>query len=387
MINNTQLNLDDARSFLNALDDNDALTFQTFDESEKKRVNLNRIVHGSLNQHAEILSKLNKDGAGVFVMVNEGNLKGRTKDCVKRVRAVFVDLDNAPFEPLKNAALAPNITIESSPGRYHGYWLIEDCELNVFTQIQLALAERFGGDPSVKDLPRVMRIPGFIHQKAEPYLSRIIALNKSSRYTLDELIGSLQLNLVKSGNRNNSLASHAGYLRAGGMEREEINDHLQEANSISCVPSLPVGEVAAIAKSISRYSPNHTGKNQRFDWPAFLLPAGDILSKEEFIFMRLDEHGLYQKLLCYCWINDTAPRDPAKLALVLRSPEEEVRQALTDQVLALFQDESEGRIYSPYLREEREHEAKSRRGKSEGGRMGGLVTQAKNRKAKREAQL
>ena len=41
--------------------------------------------------------------------------------------------------------------------------------------MQLALAERFNGDRAVKDLSRVLRLPGFFHAKGERFLSRIIS--------------------------------------------------------------------------------------------------------------------------------------------------------------------------------------------------------------------
>ena len=41
-----------------------------------------------------------------------------------------------------------------------------------FGAVQKAIAARYGGDPSVHDLPRVVRLPGFIHRKGKPFLSR-----------------------------------------------------------------------------------------------------------------------------------------------------------------------------------------------------------------------
>ena len=45
------------------------------------------------------------------------------------------------------------------------------CPLDEFKERQVLLAEMFDGDPKVCDLPRVMRLPGFLHQKGEPFLS------------------------------------------------------------------------------------------------------------------------------------------------------------------------------------------------------------------------
>jgi hypothetical protein len=110
----------------------------------------------------------------VFVTVNETDGKGRATTNIVRVRATFVDLDGAPLEPVTTHRIPPHIVIESSPDRWHAYWLTVDCPLKDFKIAQKRLASQFNGDPSVCDLPRVMRLPGFLHQKGEPFMTKII---------------------------------------------------------------------------------------------------------------------------------------------------------------------------------------------------------------------
>ena len=83
--------------------------------------------------------------------VNETDGTGRQAHNVKRVRAAFVDLDGAALTPILDAELEPHIVGECSPGRYHAYWLSDDCPLDQFERVQRALARRFNGDPSVHD--------------------------------------------------------------------------------------------------------------------------------------------------------------------------------------------------------------------------------------------
>jgi RepB DNA-primase from phage plasmid len=166
------IDLEQTRRFLQALVGDGPGTFQTFDDDEKRKdPALARILHGTLGQHHKELTRLNKLGAGIFIMVNEGNLKGRATENVVSVRAVFVDLDGAPLQPVKDAPVKPHIIVQSSPGRYHAYWKVSDCTLEQFTPIQKALAQKFQGDPKVNDPPRVMRLPGFYHRKAEPFMT------------------------------------------------------------------------------------------------------------------------------------------------------------------------------------------------------------------------
>lgn len=168
-------NLSMAQAFLNALDPKGCFTFQIFDDDkERKDRSLAKIFHGSLSEHAEKLAVLQQRGAGAFVMVNEGDGKGRYASNVTRVRAHFVDLDGAPIEPVLEAAVRPHIVVESSLGKWHAYWLVRDCNLPDFKPRQQSLAAQFAGDRAVCDLPRVMRLPGFWHLKETPFQTRLV---------------------------------------------------------------------------------------------------------------------------------------------------------------------------------------------------------------------
>jgi hypothetical protein len=163
-----------ANSFLDALDPGGVFTFQTFPEGPHDGpVPSPQIMHGTLADLAERLTALNSAGHGIFVMVNEGDLAGRRATNVKRIRAFCLDLDGAPLEPVLECGLYPDIIVESSPGKWHAYWLTRDCPLNEFALCQKQLAEKFEGDPAVHDLPRVMRLPGFMHQKAAPFMTNL----------------------------------------------------------------------------------------------------------------------------------------------------------------------------------------------------------------------
>jgi hypothetical protein len=164
-----------AKAYLRALDLTGTFTFQTFDDNkERKDSRLARILHGTLDQHLPTLTQLQQQGAGVFVMVNEGDGKGRSAANVLRVRAHVLDLDGAPLEPAMKSDLPPPIVVESSPQKWHAYWLIDNCPLGEFKARQHALAARFKGDMAICDLPRVMRLPGFWHQKSTPFQTRLI---------------------------------------------------------------------------------------------------------------------------------------------------------------------------------------------------------------------
>src|SRR4051794_20035118 len=82
----------EAARFLDMLDPDGTFTFQTVPELKDRagNRNLNGVFHGTIDEHAHSLSLLNKQGAAIFVMVNQGDLKGRKAGNVIRIRALFV---------------------------------------------------------------------------------------------------------------------------------------------------------------------------------------------------------------------------------------------------------------------------------------------------------
>ncbi|SFK03250.1 DUF5906 domain-containing protein [Methylocapsa palsarum] len=168
----------EAERFLHWLDPSmDQFTFQTFDDSAKKDKRLAHVLNGSLDQHWGKLFALSRKGAGVFVTINRTDLKGRKTENIIGVRALFVDLDDAPASDLKRLKYLPlriHLTSEAvSNGagklpRVHAFWKVEGVELDEFATIQDKLARIVGGDVAVKDLPRVMRLPGFPNNKRTP---------------------------------------------------------------------------------------------------------------------------------------------------------------------------------------------------------------------------
>ena len=172
----------EALGFLSALDpDAGAFTFQTFDDDyDRKDPHLALVRHGTLDQHWDRLCELSARGAGVFVTINETDLNGRCTNNITRVRALFVDTDGADHAQILKAD--PHLVVETSQGNFHDYWFISNCPMNEFTPAQKVMIGAWETDKSVHDLPRVMRLPGFPHQKVnalkgltgEPFMVRIV---------------------------------------------------------------------------------------------------------------------------------------------------------------------------------------------------------------------
>jgi hypothetical protein len=169
-------------------------TFQTFDDdAARKSRTLVRILRGTIDDYRVVLEELNRSGAGIFVTVNRTDGHGRGRNNIVGVRALFVDLDGAPLAPVMRWMLPPHIVIESSRNRYHVYWLVDrTVTVGDFGGLQRKLAKLFGGDPTVHDPPRVLRLPGFMHRKGEPFRTRVVHQKPGlPRYSASEMSAAL----------------------------------------------------------------------------------------------------------------------------------------------------------------------------------------------------
>src|SRR6266851_5435486 len=91
-------------------------------------------------------------------------------------------------------------SVESSPGKFHVYWLVDrEFPVDRFTVMQARLAGEFDTDTSVGDLPRVMRLPGFFDMKdpAKPFKVKIVELHDHQPYSLEYIATTLDLKLAE----------------------------------------------------------------------------------------------------------------------------------------------------------------------------------------------
>ncbi len=256
--------LQEVEKFLYALGGDGPFTFQTLGEGlAKENKRLSRITHGDITPKFKQLKDLNAQGAGIFVMVNQGDLEGRKNANVVSVRAVFVDLDGSPIEPVLNGPLKPHVVVESSSEKYHAYWLVEDMPKDSFKAIQQTLARKFNGDIKVCDLPRIMRVPGFYHKKGTPFLTRIIEINNHPKYKFDEFINAFGISKnisnwkgnepILEKHRNDSLFARARGFVQQGLDLEGVYERIKEINTYDCKPPLSDDELLKIVKSAVGY--------------------------------------------------------------------------------------------------------------------------------------
>ena len=263
-----QISIDEARKFLTLLAPDEKFTFQTFeDNQDRKEPGLNSVRHGTLDQNFDHLVQYSEKGAGVFVVINKTDLRGRTKNNVEKVRSCFCDLDGVPIEPVLIHQLEPSILVESSEGRWHTYYIARDVPLGAFTELQHAIADAFDGDRACCDLPRVMRLPGFLHQKvkngirSEPFMTRIEQSHKDLVYTYEHLKKAFPPKETSTAARANSNSS--------GDDR---TDQTALRDALSYIDPEPREDWIKVAHALKSGGPNFL--------PAFLeWSRGDLTSR------------------------------------------------------------------------------------------------------------
>jgi RepB DNA-primase from phage plasmid len=118
------------------------------------------------------LKRENAAGADIFIGMNpiKDGAYNRTKDSIREIRHLYLDLDNhgdEAIEAIRNSpdVPAPNFVLDTSPDKHQVVWRVEGLDWQEAESMLRAMAERFGGDPAATDSTRVLRLPGFANRK------------------------------------------------------------------------------------------------------------------------------------------------------------------------------------------------------------------------------
>jgi len=159
--------------------DNKAITLE-------QRKDLSRQFIGTWESQKESLIYYNRLGCGVFVTVNKTDGQGRKNHNIVGINTIFVEDDTG--EP-KNFPIEPSMVIQTSPNKYHYYFLTDTTHKLEARAVQEHMVQQYNSDPNAKDLARVLRIPGFHHLKNTPFkVHRTNTPLQTKRYTWDEIL-------------------------------------------------------------------------------------------------------------------------------------------------------------------------------------------------------
>jgi hypothetical protein len=118
------------------------------------------------------LEEQNRSGADIFIGMNpvRGGARSRTKEHIREVRHVYLDLDEQAGASLQAVRTtgdvpAPTYVLDTSPGKHQVVWRVEGFDNREAESLLRALASQYGGDLAATDISRLLRLPGFVNRK------------------------------------------------------------------------------------------------------------------------------------------------------------------------------------------------------------------------------
>jgi len=129
-----------------------------------------------LKNHFEevTIAQKNEQGYGVFFSVNQFPNSSRRAEFCGGINAWAIDIDDKDIPVhiqklrIEKSPITPTFTVRSKNG-YHLYWLAKDAKIGNYGKVVERLITWFDGDKQAKDISRVLRLPGTMHMKSEPF--------------------------------------------------------------------------------------------------------------------------------------------------------------------------------------------------------------------------
>jgi len=128
------------------------------------------------------LKQQNDGGADIFLGMNplRANSFARTKESVREIRHVYLDLDEDAAASLRAIRTdgntpVPNFVLDTSPEKSQVVWRVDGLDRQQAESLLRSLANQFRGDIAATDISRVLRMPGFAnHKYTETFLVRAV---------------------------------------------------------------------------------------------------------------------------------------------------------------------------------------------------------------------
>jgi hypothetical protein len=134
-------------------------------------------------------------GSDIYVGMNpiKDGAYSRTKEHIKDIRHVYLDLDKKGDEALgaiRNSpeVPAPNFVLDTSPGKHQVVWKVSGFTQDEAESLLHSLANKFAGDLAATDSTRVLRLPGFANRKLPDEFIVQARQESDAVYTLREFV-------------------------------------------------------------------------------------------------------------------------------------------------------------------------------------------------------
>ena len=164
-------------------DDLVALVLVSRDEETKAQQRIWNAKKAASKEVQKWLKYSNTHGYDIYIGMNplQPGSRTRSKEDIQEVRRVYLDLDEDGPSKLKDALQdsfsgklpSPSYIINTSPDRYQLIWNVKPGSFTPHEAESLmrGLATKYGGDRSVTDVSRVLRLPGFKHRGKNTWIT------------------------------------------------------------------------------------------------------------------------------------------------------------------------------------------------------------------------
>ncbi len=164
-------------------DDLVALVLVSQNEEKKTQQRIWNARKAASQEVQKWLKYSNTHGFDIYIGMNplQPGSRTRSKKDIQEVRRVYLDLDEDGPSKLKEALQdgfsgklpSASYIINTSPDRYQLIWNVKPASFtpSEAESLMRGLATRYGGDRSVTDVSRVLRLPGFKHRGKNTWIT------------------------------------------------------------------------------------------------------------------------------------------------------------------------------------------------------------------------
>lgn len=184
----------------------------------------------------EELQLLNKKGAGIFFAYNDFHQK-RNKNDIKNINAWAMEIDDISKEEQRkkiiDSPILPSFIIETKKS-LHCYWLAKNATLDKAREINTRLQHFFNSDKAVKDIARMLRLPGFFHNKQEPFLVKLVHDDSDQLCTEEEMVQAFPLSVGNEQKNSTITTQDPFWIKVLAIPTKAILNKLSGTDFVNC---------------------------------------------------------------------------------------------------------------------------------------------------------
>lgn len=311
-----------------------------------------------------------QEGYSIYFGVCPRLGSGGNKDAVSHANVLWADLDGKNYSGGKDEALRllngfklkPSVIVDSGHG-YHAYWKLKEpqADLKLVESCLTGLAIELHSDLAVKDISRIMRLPGTINNKdkVNPVPSLVIALHVDAIYEFSQFQCFANQGLstrssapkkekdwianslaeLKEGSRNAEFSKIIGRLISDNHSSEDafalLQPHAERCN-------FPIDELRREIDSMyRRYHKQATGNgnNKKVKYSAYFEGLVDIVEHEGKPVYLVKDNG--ELKLASQWVvgnDEVCPPPRAAMTWLLPKAAEVIKHYTNDTDKQLYAD-------------------------------------------------